>query len=78
MDGVGYWRQSIYSAERLQFSEMMLKKDDVRGMFVKFGQHSMFSTIELDVLLLRSSEDILKRLIRLDEEEVVLNCIIII
>jgi len=39
----------------------------------------MFSTIEFEVSLLRSSEDILKILIRLDEDIlVVLNCIIML
>jgi len=69
MDGVRYRRSSIDSARRLQFSQMMLTNyDDVRSMFSIFGQHNMFSTIELDVLLLRYSEDILKSLIRSDED----------
>jgi hypothetical protein len=42
--------------------------DDVRSMFSLFSQHNMFSTIELDVSLLRSPEDILKSLIRPEED----------
>ena len=47
---------------------MMLTHDDVRSMFLIFGKYNMFSTIELDVSLLRSSEDILNSLIQLDED----------
>jgi len=68
-DNVGYQRPSIDSTERFQFSQMMLKNDDdVRSMFSIFGRHNTFSTIELDVSLLRSFEDILKSLIELDED----------
>lgn len=68
------------STRRLQFSQMMLMNDDnVRSMFSIFGWQSMFSTIKLDVSLLRSSEDIYKSFIRLDEDVyVVLNYIIML
>jgi len=42
--------------------------DDVRSMFSLFGKHNMFQTIELDVLLLRSPEDIIKSLIWQEED----------
>ena len=58
----------IDSVGRLQSIQMMLTHDDVRSMFLIFGQYNMFSTIELDVSLLRSSEDILNSLIQLDED----------
>jgi len=46
---------------RITFSRSKLKNDeDVRKMFSIFGQCSMFPTIEMDALLLRSPEDILK------------------
>nr|ABN08332.1 hypothetical protein MtrDRAFT_AC155890g36v2 [Medicago truncatula] len=47
---------------------MLTNDDDVRIMFSIFGQHIMFSTIEFDVLLLRSSEDTLKSLLWPDED----------
>jgi hypothetical protein len=47
---------------------MLMNDDNMRSIFSIFGQHIMFSTIEFEVSLLRSSEDILKTLIRLDED----------
>jgi hypothetical protein len=39
---------------RLTFSKMMLTNDDdMRSMFSIFGQHNMFSMIEMDASLLR-------------------------
>jgi hypothetical protein len=47
---------------------MMLKNDeDMRSMFTIFVQHNTKGSIELDVSLLRFTEDILKSLIRPDE-----------
>jgi len=44
VNNVGYRRPSIDTSGRLQFSQMMLKNDDnVRNMFVLFGQHNTCS-----------------------------------
>jgi len=49
----------------LCFSRMKLtNNDDVRTMFSVFGQHSTRGPIELDALLVRSAEQILKSLHR--------------
>jgi len=69
VDNVGYRRPSVDSARRLQFNHMMLTNDDdMRNMFSIFGQHNMFSTIKLDVSLLRFSKDIIMSLIKPDED----------
>jgi len=69
VDDVGYRRPSIDSAGILQFGQMMLKNDnDERSMFSIFGQHNMFSMVELDASLLTSSKDILKSLIQVYED----------
>jgi len=43
---------------------MLMNDDNVMSMFSIFGEHNMFSTIELDGSLLRSFKNILKSLIR--------------
>ena len=48
----------------LQYDKIMLTDDDcVRSMFSIYHQHRMFPRIDMDDMLLRSPEDILKSLI---------------
>lgn len=68
VDNVGYRRLLIDSTVRLQFNQMMFKNDDdVRNMFSISDKYNMFLTINLDVSLLGSSENILTSLIWPDE-----------
>jgi hypothetical protein len=63
--GVEYRCPLSDSARSLRFSRMKLTNDDdVRTMFSVFGQHSIRGPIELDASLVRSAEQIKKRLIR--------------
>jgi len=63
-----WYERSSFNDERITFSRPELTKyDDVRRIFSIFDQHIMFPTIEMHASLLRSSEDILESLIRLDE-----------
>jgi len=61
--GVEYQCPLSDSVGSLHFSRMKLtNNDDVRTMFSVFGQHSTRGPIELDALLVRSAEEILKSL----------------
>ena len=63
--GVEYRCPLSDSAGSLCFSQMKLTNDDdVRTMFSVFAQHSTRGLIELDTLLVRSDEQILKSLHR--------------
>ena len=74
MEDIWYERPSFDSVGRLTFIQMILTNDDdVKSMFLIFGQHNMFPMIEMDASFLRSPEDILKRLIRPDEDAYVVS-----
>jgi len=57
---VDYRRPSINSVERVHFSQMKLKNDDVRTMFSIFCQYNTKRSIMLNASLVRSFEDIRK------------------
>jgi hypothetical protein len=64
VDGVESRRPSIDSAGSVRFSQMKLMNDDVRTMFLIFGQNSTRGPIELGALLIRSIEHIQQSSIR--------------
>jgi len=66
MDGVEYRRPSTDSARSVWFGRMkLMNNDEVRTMFLIFGQYSTREPIELDALLVIFVEQIKKSLIRL-------------
>jgi len=64
VDNVKYWCPLTDLARRVQFSQMNLRNDDdVRTMFLIFGQYNTKGLIELDTSLVRYVEEIHKSLI---------------
>jgi hypothetical protein len=59
MDDVEYRRSSIDSAGAVRFSRMKLKNDnDMRTIFLIFGQYNSIGSIEFDASFIRSVENI--------------------
>jgi len=75
VENVEYHRPSNVSNGNVWFTHMKLKKDnDVRIMFLIFGQYNSKEPIELDASLVRSFEDFQKSLIRLRTYEEIKTC----
>ena len=63
--GVEYRRPSTDSAKSVRFNRMkLMNDDDVRTMFLIFGQYNTRGPIEFDTSLVRSVEHIQQSLIR--------------
>jgi hypothetical protein len=70
VNGVEYRRLSTDSTETLRFSRMkLMNNDDMRTMFLIFGQYNTKGSIELVASLVRYVEEIRKSLIRLRNYE---------